>query len=77
MLEFFVDDLDRCLPENAIQVLEAIKLYLDRTNITFVIGAEQAVISKRTDAARIGNDTSSFFDRLFMGFLCEFVILVA
>jgi hypothetical protein len=45
-LVVFVDDLDRCLPENAIQVLEAIKLYLDRTNVTFVIGAERAVIEE-------------------------------
>jgi hypothetical protein len=45
-LVVFVDDLDRCLPENAIQVLEAIKLYLDRTNVTFVIGAERAVIEQ-------------------------------
>jgi hypothetical protein len=45
-LVVFVDDLDRCLPENAIQVLEAIKLYLDRANVTFVIGAERAVIEQ-------------------------------
>jgi predicted KAP-like P-loop ATPase len=45
-LVVFVDDLDRCLPENAIQVLEAIKLYLDRANVTFVIGAERAIIEQ-------------------------------
>jgi hypothetical protein len=45
-LVVFVDDLDRCLPENAIQVLEAIKLYLDRANVTFIIGAERAVIEE-------------------------------
>jgi hypothetical protein len=45
-LVVFVDDLDRCMPENAIQVLEAIKLYLDRANVTFVIGAERAIIEQ-------------------------------
>jgi hypothetical protein len=45
-LVVFVDDLDRCLPENAIQILEAIKLYLDRANVTFVIGAERAIIEQ-------------------------------
>ncbi|MDJ0718072.1 MAG: P-loop NTPase fold protein [Prochloraceae cyanobacterium] len=29
-LVVFVDDLDRCLPETAIAVMEALKLYLDR-----------------------------------------------
>jgi hypothetical protein len=45
-LVVFVDDLDRCLPENAVQVLEAIKLYMDRTNVMFVLGVEPAVIEE-------------------------------
>ena len=40
----FVDDLDRCLPENAVAVLEAIKLHLDNAQVTFVIGVEPEVI---------------------------------
>jgi hypothetical protein len=43
-LVVFVDDLDRCLPENAVEALEAIKLYLDEANVTFVIGVEPAVV---------------------------------
>lgn len=43
-LVVFVDDLDRCLPENAVAVLEAIKLYLDQANVTFVIGVEPEVV---------------------------------
>jgi hypothetical protein len=42
----FVDDLDRCLPENAVAILEAIKLYMDRTNVMFVLGVEPAVIEE-------------------------------
>jgi KAP family P-loop domain len=45
-LVVFVDDLDRCLPDNAVAVLEAIKLYLDRTNVMFVLGVEPAVIEE-------------------------------
>jgi formylglycine-generating enzyme required for sulfatase activity len=40
----FVDDLDRCLPEEAIQVLEGIKLFLDVEGCIFVLGASQEVV---------------------------------
>jgi KAP family P-loop domain len=42
----FIDDLDRCLPENAINAMEALKLYLDRADCIFVVGAESAVIEQ-------------------------------
>ena len=45
-LVVFIDDLDRCLPENAIEVLEALKLYLDRGDCIFVVGVEPAVIEE-------------------------------
>lgn len=45
-LVVFIDDLDRCLPENAVNVMEALKLYLDRANCIFVIGAESGVIEQ-------------------------------
>jgi formylglycine-generating enzyme required for sulfatase activity len=40
----FVDDLDRCLPEKAIQVLEAIKLFLDVPGCVFVLGLDEEAI---------------------------------
>jgi hypothetical protein len=43
-LVVFIDDLDRCLPENAIEVMEALKLYLDKANCVFVIGVEPSII---------------------------------
>ena len=43
-LVIFIDDLDRCLPENAVQVMESIKLYLDSPNVSFVIGVEPEVV---------------------------------
>ena len=45
-LVVFVDDLDRCLPEKAIQVLEAIKLFLDVPDCVFVLGLDQDVIAR-------------------------------
>ncbi len=42
-LVIFVDDLDRCLPEISLEVLEAIKLYLNHDNIIFVIGMDRNV----------------------------------
>lgn len=45
-LVIFIDDLDRCLPENAITVMESLKLYLDRASCIFVIGAESSVIEE-------------------------------
>jgi hypothetical protein len=43
-LTVFIDDLDRCLPENAVEVMEALKLYLDEANCVFVIGVEPSII---------------------------------
>jgi hypothetical protein len=45
-LVMFVDDLDRCLPENAIKVLEAIKLFFDNSKCVFVIGLDKNTIER-------------------------------
>jgi predicted KAP-like P-loop ATPase len=45
-LTVFIDDLDRCLPENAIEVMEALKLYLDQAQCVFVVGVEPGVIEE-------------------------------
>jgi hypothetical protein len=45
-LVLFIDDLDRCLPENAIEVMEALKLYLDRANCVFVVGVEPTIVEE-------------------------------
>lgn len=39
-----VDDLDRCLPETAIQTLEAIRLFVMLPKTAFVIGADETMI---------------------------------
>lgn len=45
-LVVFVDDLDRCLPEKAIEVLEAIKLFMDVRGCVFLLGLDQDVIER-------------------------------
>lgn len=40
----FIDDLDRCLPNKAIEVLEAIKLFFDASGCIFVIGMDHDAI---------------------------------
>ena len=43
-LVVFVDDLDRCLPEKAIEVLEALKLFLDVEGWVFVLALDAEAI---------------------------------
>ncbi|MBN8489129.1 MAG: hypothetical protein J0M20_15565, partial [Burkholderiales bacterium] len=45
-LVFIVDDLDRCLPEKAVEVLEAIKLFLDVEGCAFVLAVDEEVIER-------------------------------
>jgi hypothetical protein len=45
-LYVFVDDLDRCLPEEAVSALEAIKLFLDFEGCVFVLGMDRRVIEQ-------------------------------
>ena len=40
----FVDDLDRCLEERALEVLEAIKLFLDVPGCVFILGLDREAI---------------------------------
>jgi hypothetical protein len=42
----FVDDLDRCLPLNALEVLESMKLFFDMEGFVFVVGLDQRVIER-------------------------------
>jgi len=47
----FVDDLDRCLPEDALSVLESIKVFFeppsgDALNCVFILGMDRAIIEQ-------------------------------
>ncbi len=45
-LVIFIDDLDRCLPDQAIGVLEAIKVFLDARGCVFVLGVDREIIER-------------------------------
>jgi hypothetical protein len=54
----FVDDLDRCLPSNALDVLESMKLFFDVEGCVFVVGLDQAIVEQAV-AAKYGTDAST------------------
>jgi hypothetical protein len=41
-----IDDLDRCFPENAVRLLEGIKLVLSQPGFIFILGASRVVIEE-------------------------------
>jgi formylglycine-generating enzyme required for sulfatase activity len=49
-LAVFVDDLDRCMPDKTVQVLESIKLMMDRPGVVFVVGASRGVVQQAVEA---------------------------
>ena len=42
----FIDDLDRCLPKNALSVLESMKLFFDVEGCVFVVGLDHEIAEK-------------------------------
>jgi uncharacterized protein YjbI with pentapeptide repeats len=42
----FIDDLDRCVPVKAVEVLEAIKLFLDAEGCIFILGIDRRAIAQ-------------------------------
>jgi KAP family P-loop domain len=45
-LYLFIDDLDRCLPEAAVSVLEAIKLFFNIPGCVFILGMDRQVVEQ-------------------------------
>ena len=45
-LVVFIDDLDRCLPENAITVLESLKLFIGNARCIFILGIDHYVVEE-------------------------------
>ncbi len=50
VLVVFIDDLDRCLPAKTVQVLEAIKLFMDKPGCVFVLGAAADVVRQAVES---------------------------
>jgi hypothetical protein len=55
----FVDDLDRCLPSNALDVLESMKLFFDLRGFVFVVGLDENVIERAIRAKFAAQDEPS------------------
>ncbi len=60
-LVVFVDDLDRCLPEKVVELLEAIKLFLDLEGYLFILGVNRLVVEEgiRRHYAYSGNEADA------------------
>ncbi len=43
---FLIDDLDRCLPENTLKMLESMKLFLDVPSCAFVLAVDDDVVER-------------------------------
>jgi DNA polymerase III delta prime subunit len=61
----FIDDLDRCLPESALEIFEAIKLFLDARGISYVVALDRDTIKKAL-AVRYGRPGESEKGQLFL-----------
>lgn len=59
----YIDDLDRCLPEAALEIFEAIKLFMDSKGIAYVIALDRDTIRKALAVrySRVGEAASDQF----------------
>jgi hypothetical protein len=69
-IALFIDDLDRCLPQVTLEVLEAIKLYLNIPQIIFVVGLDRSVVDgvvvKHYDDHGLGKEKAEkYLDKIF------------
>lgn len=75
-MAIFIDDLDRCLPEVTLEVLEALKLYLNIPQLVFVVGLDKEVMDSviRNHYDEQGIDKEKSKDYLNKIFQVEFHI---
>lgn len=67
-LVVFIDDLDRLIPERAVEILEIVKIFLDVEQCVFVLAVDYHVVSKGLEQ-KFGVSTAdlkgkSFFDKI-------------
>ena len=63
-LVVFIDDLDRCPKSKVLQVLETIKLFMDKKGCIFVIGAAEEVIQQALSLRYEGDDANKFMEKI-------------
>ncbi len=64
-LVVFIDDLDRCLPENAITVLESLKLFIGNAHCIFVLGMDHSIVEAGIKI-RYGDDKTLITGRNYL-----------
>ena len=68
-LVIFIDDLDRCLPDKTVQVLESLKLFFDKRGCVFVLGADIGIVQKAVakhyeDAGVTGESAKDYLEKV-------------
>jgi hypothetical protein len=68
-LVLIIDDLDRCLPEQTLQIIETLKLFLDEQGCVFLLAVdreiiEHAVRSKYGDLPTAGDLGETYFEKI-------------
>lgn len=63
---FFIDDLDRCQPDQALAMLEALKLYLDFPHCIYVLGVDRGPLeaSVRQQYKLLELNAESYLDKI-------------
>ncbi len=62
-----MDDLDRCLPESSIEILESLKLFIGESKCVFVIGMDHSVVEAgitRLHGERIQISGRDYLDKI-------------
>lgn len=59
----FVDDLDRCLPQQSLTVLESMKLFFDMPGFIFVVGLDERVVESAVRTKFAGQPGGLNIDR--------------
>lgn len=62
-LVIFIDDLDRCVAEKALEILESIKLFLNVRGTVFLIGADESRI-KESVKKQFGANSENYLDKI-------------
>ena len=60
----FVDDLDRCMPDKAVNLLESIKLLLAQPGFVFVLAVHRAVVEEHLSSRFNGEWASRYLDKI-------------
>jgi energy-coupling factor transporter ATP-binding protein EcfA2 len=65
-LVFFIDDLDRCHPKQTVQVLEALKLYLDVPGSVYILGVDRGPLEAAigTEYKDLDIAATSYLDKI-------------